>query len=153
MNDLPSIVRFMETFKELVAKKGVSMTLEEKATAGLQIDAIAKSASETLEILRELLRDEAFQICKGKVKVCQLTPDCWVKYPNSTMKLKNGVDLGNLQKVLGDDYGDVIETTVTLSLRKDAQEKIVENPKYLDAVMEVVDLVVGLPRVFFKRGG
>jgi hypothetical protein len=152
MHDLSSITSFMEILKNQIKNEGSSMTLEEKAKAGQQLDALVKSASDALDILKELLREEAFQICKGKAGVCQLTPDCSVKYPYPTMKLRGDVDILELHNVLGDDFGDFIETTVSHSLRKDVQETVTGNPKYFEAVMDAVDIVEGTPRVFFKRG-
>lgn len=150
-NDLTTLIRFMESLNTLINSERASMTLEEKAKLGQQLDAVVKSTSDTLETLKGFLREEAFQICKGKAGDCQLTPECTVKFPHPVMRLKEDADVDALHKILGDDYLEIIEATTTHTLRKDAQTKILSNPKYLEALTGAIDIEDGKPRVFFKK--
>jgi len=146
----------MEDLKGEIRGNLPNLSTEEQVAIGQRLSAVAKVASDTLDPIKENLRDQAVLKNKGASGLCRLeAPDgseCTVSIPTPSVVLRKDVDISSLKAQLGVLFDALIETITTYKPRTDIRVKTasIPDPVQKQALLGALDVNQGTPKVHFK---
>jgi len=123
---------------------------------GHKLGAIAKEAAETLDPIKVLMRNKGVLSTGGDSGTCHFNGSdgshCTVSVPKPTTVVRKDADMVGLQQFLGDDFHKFFETVTVYKPKGERFSTRVASTDSArrDAVLNVVDVKEGTPRVSFK---
>jgi len=131
--------------------------LAEKVEIGSLLWDLRDLVSDTLDKIKDELRDEALSRLKGNPGIENfqgaLSGSCSVTVPKPSTRIVKGTDMSTLQTVLGDDFNLFFEETVNYKPRREFEERVaaLEDPLHQQVLIKSIEHKDNTPRVSFRR--
>lgn len=130
-------------------------SISEQVEIGQLLWTLVRMANATLDPIKDTLRGTALKHRNNQPGSHTLdAPDgsrCTVTIPQPSVGLRKDADLDSLKATLGSNFDLLFETHVSYKPRKDLKVKVAVLPQpHQHAVLEVIDILNGTPRVSFN---
>lgn len=152
-NDLIGRLRHALTQVLSAAEIADGLSLEDRVEIGQFLWWISSHAQGSLTPIKDSLRREGYsrqngvpgrQILVGHSQDAR----CIVTIPQPVLKLRPGVDVEELRRLLGDDFNAFFSHTLTP--RREFAERAIDRPDLVQTLAKAVDTVTEKPRVTFN---
>lgn len=130
---------------------------EHRVEVGNVLYTLGREIDDTLDTIKEHVRNEATKINNGDPGVVELsgilTPDVKITFPKPQLKWRKGVDPESLKPVLGDRFDMYVDTVTTYKPRPNAPSLIVKvaSDDEKGVLLSTIEEVPGTPRVSFSK--
>ncbi len=130
-----------------------TLSLKDQVEVGQLLWRIARAAQESLDPIKDSLRQEALHRQRGRpgrqfLSGRSRTSRCTVVVPQPEVKLRAGADVDALRQALGNDFLSFF--TLVVAPRREFAERAEERPELVQVLAKAVDTVSEKPRVSFN---
>lgn len=158
LSDLERISAAIEVLTHDVTLEIASgeISIDEQIALGYYFDDLSKKAAAGREALKASLRKHAIKKGRNPGPLhlnSKFGPTCTVVIPKPEVQTIKNSNIKRLRELLGPRFDLYFHTITTHNPRQDFQQRVssCENRKERDAVMSVVRIEDGIPRVSFKK--
>jgi len=157
IDDLRKLVQATELVARAVSTELRAGTLDtdDQVAVGQLLDTISKRANKALDPIKVALRENAVQQGGKPGPVYHNSthgPSCTVVIPKPALKILKDADMDGLRALLGDRFDGFFETITKYKPRQEFENRTAtcKDAAERQAVLDVVELDEGTPRVSFK---